>query len=126
MAKQEVSTKSAPEAIGPYSQAIKSGDTVYCSGQIPLDPVSGKLVEGDISLETKQVMDNLFSVLNEAGASSENVVKTTIFLTDMSDFSAVNEIYSKYFDTPYPARATVQVSNLPLNVRVEIDAIAKV
>lgn len=121
-----VSTDKAPAAIGPYSQAIVSGDTVYCSGQIPLDPATGELVTGSIENLTRRVLDNLGAVLEAAGASFASVVKTTIFLEDMSDFQRVNEVYAEYFGDVLPARATVAVKELPKSTRVEIDAIARV
>ena len=119
-----VSTSSAPPAIGPYSQAITAGEFVFCSGQIPLDPANGQLVEGDIEAQTRRVLDNLRAVLEAAGSSLERVVKTTIFLQDMSDFQIVNGIYAEYFGSEPPARSTVQVARLPRDVRVEIEAIA--
>ncbi len=119
-----VSTTEAPGAIGPYSQAITAGDWVFCSGQIPLDPASGQLVEGTIEDQTRRVLDNLAAVLEAAGSSLNHVVKTTIFLADMNDFAAVNAIYGEYFKTDPPARSTVQVARLPRDVRVEIEAIA--
>ena len=117
-------TKDAPTAIGPYSQAIRSGSMVFLSGQIPLDPATGEMVEGGIGAETERVMKNLGAVLQAAGCAFSNVVRTTIYLVDLNDFQAVNEIYGRSFDTAPPARATVQVSALPRGARVEIDAIA--
>jgi 2-iminobutanoate/2-iminopropanoate deaminase len=124
--KRVVSTEKAPAAIGPYSQAIQSGDLLFMSGQIPLDPKTGNLVTGDIEAETRRVMDNLGAVLAAAGAKFENLVKTTIYLTDLGDFAAVNRVYASYFSLDPPARATVQVSALPKGARVEIEAIARV
>lgn len=124
--KQPIATSGAPSAIGPYSQAIRAGDTVYLSGQIPLDPASGELVKGTIEEETRRVMENLRAVLAAAGAGFQHVVKTTIFLTDLSDFTRVNEVYGGYLGAPLPARATVQVAALPRGARVEIDAVAVV
>ncbi len=121
-----IRTADAPAAIGPYSQAIRSGDLLFLSGQIPLDPHSGELVSGSISQETTQVMQNLGGVLRAAGADYKHIVKTTIFLTDMADFAEMNATYATYFDHDPPARATVQVAGLPKGVRVEIDAIAHV
>jgi 2-iminobutanoate/2-iminopropanoate deaminase len=126
MNKREIITANAPEAIGPYSQAVQSRDTLYCSGQIPLDPKTGQIVPGDVSAQTEQVMKNMLEVLAEAGLNTHHVVKTTIFLKNMSDFQDVNAVYAKYFEKPYPARATVEVAALPLNVLVEIEAIANV
>lgn len=122
--RQVVSTEKAPSAIGPYSQAIVAGGTVYCSGQIPIDAESKVLVEGGVEEQTRQVLKNLGAVLEAAGASFDNVVKTTIFLADMDDFKAVNHIYAERFGDALPARATVQVGRLPMDVLVEIDAIA--
>jgi 2-iminobutanoate/2-iminopropanoate deaminase len=126
MSKKEVVTPNAPGAIGPYSQAIRAGDLVFCSGQIPLNPKTGELVTGTIAAETHQVMKNLSAVIEAAGGQINQVVKTTIFLKDMSSFAEVNEAYGSYFSKPYPARATVEVSRLPKDVRVEIEAIVKV
>lgn len=125
-AREAIQTSEAPAAIGPYSQAVKSGDLLFLSGQIPLDPVSGELVGGSVADETKRVMQNLQAVLKAAGATFDDVVKTTIYLMDMTDFAQVNEVYATYFDQNPPARATVQVAGLPKGVRVEIDAIARV
>jgi 2-iminobutanoate/2-iminopropanoate deaminase len=122
--KQAISSPDAPKAIGPYSQAIRAGQLLFLSGQIALDPASGQLVEGDISAQTRRVMDNLAAVLKGAGLSVAAIVRTTIFLADMNDFAKVNEVYGTYFTEPYPARATVQVARLPKDARVEIDAIA--
>ena len=119
-----VTTPDAPGAIGPYSQAIRAGDFVFLSGQIPLDPATGQLVTGGIADQTHQVLRNLGAVLEAAGASYAKVVKTTVYLADMGEFSAMNEIYGTYFSSPAPARATVQAARLPRDVRVEIDAIA--
>ena len=126
MLKTVVQTERAPAAVGPYSQAIRAGDLVFCSGQIPLDPSTGSLVEGDIDSQTRQVVKNLGEVLAAAGASWQDVVKTTIYLTDLADFTAVNRIYGEVVGTAPPARATVQVSALPKGASVEIDAIAHV
>jgi 2-iminobutanoate/2-iminopropanoate deaminase len=121
-----IQTKDAPAAIGPYSQAIRSGDLVFMSGQVPIDPKTGDLVEGDIALQTERVMDNLAAVLAAAGGGFENVVKTTIFLVDLGDFQAVNQVYAKRFPSAPPARSTVQVAALPKGARVEIEAIARI
>jgi 2-iminobutanoate/2-iminopropanoate deaminase len=114
----------APKAIGPYSQAVRVGNMVFLSGQIPLDPRSGELVTSDIVKETERVLDNLAAVLRAAGLGFEHVVRTTIYLVEMSDFPKVNETYAKRFSGTFPARATVQVAGLPKGARVEIDAIA--
>ena len=121
-----VTTPDAPGAIGPYSQAIRAGDFVFLSGQIPLDPGTGQLVAGGIAEQTHQVLKNLGAVLKAAGSSYARVVKTTVYLADMGEFTAMNEIYGTYFSAPAPARATVQAARLPRDVRVEIDAIAYV
>jgi len=122
--KQEVKTDKAPQAIGPYSQAIIANGFVFCSGQIALDPASGALNTGPVEDQTKQVMKNLDAVLRAAGSSLDAVVKTTIFLQDMNDFGKVNEAYAAFFKPPFPARATVQVARLPRDARVEIEAVA--
>jgi 2-iminobutanoate/2-iminopropanoate deaminase len=127
MSRQVVSTPAAPKAIGPYSQAIAAAGsrTVYCSGQIPIDPQTGDLVgAGDVKAQTHRIMQNLSLVLKAAGGSLADVVKTTIYLTDLTDFATVNEVYGGYFTADPPARATVQVSGLPRGSQVEIDAIA--
>lgn len=121
-----IRTSQAPAAIGPYSQAIRSGDLLFTSGQIPLDPDSGKLVEGDITAQTRRVMANLGAVLAAAGAEFADVVKTTIFLVDMGDFAAVNAVYGAHFSAAPPARSTVAVARLPKDARVEIEMIARV
>src|ERR1035437_4645254 len=119
-----VSTTSAPGAIGPYSQAIKAGGLVFCSGQIPIDPVTGEFISADIAEQTEQVLKNLSEVLVAAGTNLGDVVKTTVFLADMNDFAAMNEVYGKYFNENKPARATVQAARLPRDAKVEIDCIA--
>ena len=122
-----ISTSNAPGAIGPYSQAIRAGDTLYCSGQIPLDPSTGQMVNGDIRVETKRVMSNLAAVLEAAGYAFKHVVRTTIFVVDLNDFAAINEVYGQYFDEETaPARETVEVRRLPRDVEVEISCIAVV
>ncbi len=126
MTKQAISTPDAPAAIGPYSQAIRVGQMVWCSGQVGLDPKTGNMVSGGVEPETHQVLANLRAVLEAAGARPEHVVRTTIYLTDLGDFGRVNAIYGDAFLTDPPARATVQVSALPKGARVEIDAIAVV
>jgi 2-iminobutanoate/2-iminopropanoate deaminase len=119
-----ISTNEAPGAIGPYSQAVRSGSFLFCSGQIPLDPKSGQIVSSDITAQTRRVLDNIAAVLRADGLTFDNVVKTTIFLTDLGDFQTVNEIYGSYFKQDPPARSTVQVSALPKGAKIEIDAIA--
>ena len=124
--KEIVSTENAPGAIGPYSQAIKANGMIFCSGQIPIDPATGEFVEGGVVEQTEQVFKNLIAVLEAGGTSLEGVVKTTVFLADMNDFGAMNEVYGRYFDTNKPARATVQAARLPRDARVEIECIAVV
>ena len=119
-----VATEAAPQAIGPYSQAIRIGQFVFTSGQIPLDPQTGVFVEGGIAEQTEQVLRNLAEVLRAAGTSLEAVVKTTVFLADMDDFAAMNEVYGRYFSNEPPARSTVQAARLPRDARVEIEVIA--
>jgi 2-iminobutanoate/2-iminopropanoate deaminase len=122
--KEIVSTENAPGAIGPYSQAIRANGMVFCSGQIPIDTSTGEFVSDDVAEQTEQVLKNLGAVLEAAGTGLENVVKTTVFLADMNDFAAMNEVYARYFSDNKPARATVQAAGLPKNARVEIDCIA--
>ena len=122
--KQAVSSPDAPKAIGPYSQAVRAGQLLFVSGQVPLDPATGQIVSGDIGAQTRRVFDNLGAVLKAGGRSFADVVRTTVFLADMNDFATVNEVYGTYFSEPYPARATVQVARLPKDARVEIDVIA--
>ena len=126
MSRNVIETKNAPAAIGPYSQAVVSGQTVFVSGQIPINPENGELVEGDITAQSHQVMKNLKAVLEAAGTGFDKVIKMQIFLKDMDDFGAVNEVYGSYLSQPYPARACVEVARLPKNVAVEIDAIANI
>ncbi len=121
-----ISTENAPGAIGPYSQAIKVGGMVYCSGQIPIDPVTGEFVSHEVAEQTEQVLKNLEAVLKAANTSLANVVKTTVFLADMSDFAVMNEVYARFFSENKPARATVQAARLPRDAKVEIDCIATV
>lgn len=120
-----IATKNAPAAVGPYSQAIDCGDTVYCSGQIPLDPQTGAVVEGGLEAQAHQMFHNVKAVLAEAGLGLENVVKTTVFMTDLGQFGALNAIYAEYFAEPYPARSCVEVSALPKGVLVECEVIAR-
>jgi 2-iminobutanoate/2-iminopropanoate deaminase len=122
--KQAISSPGAPKAIGPYSQAVKAGQLLFLSGQVALDPATGQLVEGGVAEQTRRVFENLGAVLAAANRSFADVVRTTVFLADMNDFAAMNEIYGQYFREPYPARATVQVARLPKDARVEIDLIA--
>jgi 2-iminobutanoate/2-iminopropanoate deaminase len=122
--RQAVRTADAPQAIGPYSQAVAAGGVVYCSGQIPIDPASGALVAGDIAAQTRRVLTNLEAVLAAGGSSLHDVVKTTVYLADMNDFAAMNEVYATFFGDPAPARSTVQAARLPRDARIEIDAIA--
>ena len=122
--KQLITSPTAAPAIGPYSPAVLVGNLLFLSGQIPLDPTSGQIVDGDIRAQTTRVLENLGALLKAGGGDFSKVVRTTIFLADLADFAAVNEIYATYFSAPYPARATVQVARLPRDVKVEIDAIA--
>jgi 2-iminobutanoate/2-iminopropanoate deaminase len=125
MTQQPIVTKNAPAAIGPYSQAVRAGDFLFVSGQIPIDPTTGALVpSGDVADQAHRVLKNLGAILEAAGASYKQVVKTTVYLADMGDFAAVNEVYAGYFPAPAPARATIQAARLPRDVRVEIDLIA--
>lgn len=124
MQKKEIATSAAPAAIGPYSQAIQADSFLFISGQLPLLPETGKLLDGSIEDKTRQVMQNISAILEEAGGSLENIVKTTIFLTDLADFQQVNAAYGSFFNTTPPARATIQVAALPLGAPVEIEAVA--
>jgi reactive intermediate/imine deaminase len=123
MARDPVSTEHAPAAIGPYSQAVRSGGFVFLSGQIPLDPGTGQLVEGDIATQSRRVFDNLRAVCEAAGGDLGRVVRVGIYVVDLADFAAVNGVMAEYFDAPYPARSTIEVSGLPRGARVEVDAI---
>lgn len=123
MSRDPISTDRAPAAIGPYSQAVRSGQTVYLSGQIPLDPATGELVTGDISTQTRRVFDNLKAVCEAAGGSLDGVVRVGIYVMDLSDFAQVNAVMAEYFQAPYPARSTIQVAGLPKGARVEVDAV---
>ncbi len=123
--RQAVSTPSAPRAIGPYSQAIRAGSLLFVSGQVAIDPATGNLVDGDIAAQTLRVLQNLGEILRAAGASFDHVVRTTVFLADMNDFAAMNDVYAAHFASPAPARATVEVSRLPKDARIEIDVIAQ-
>lgn len=124
MSKNVITTERAPRAIGPYSQAIKLGNLVFTAGQIALDPATGKLIEGDVAAQTERVMENLKAVLEAAGSSFDQVVKTTCFLVDLDDFAAFNEVYGRYFDDKPPARSTIQASRLPAGARVEVECVA--
>jgi 2-iminobutanoate/2-iminopropanoate deaminase len=124
--RQAVSTTAAPAAIGPYSQAIRSGSLLFVSGQIPIDPDTGALVDGDITAQTHRVFRNLAAILEAAGTSLERVVRVGVFLADMNDFSAMNDAYGTYFTAPAPARATIQAARLPRDARIEIDVIAEI
>ena len=126
MKKEIINTKNAPAAIGPYSQAVKVGNLLFSSGQIPLDPTTGELVNHDIKHATTRVLENIKGILEEAGTSFDNVIKTVIYLKDMNDFVSVNEIYAQYFPKNQPARSTVQVAKLPKGALVEIEVIAMV
>jgi reactive intermediate/imine deaminase len=122
--KTAVSTPAAPAAIGPYSQAVQAGDLLFVSGQIPLDPATGQLVSGDVRAQTERVLENLTAILDASGCGTIDVVRTTIYLVDLANFATVNEVYARFFQAPYPARSTVQVSALPRAAEVEMDAIA--
>jgi 2-iminobutanoate/2-iminopropanoate deaminase len=123
--KEPVQTSNAPSAIGPYSQAIISGDLVFCSGQGSLDPATGAVIAGDVAAQTERTLSNLRAVLQAAGLDLNDVVKTTCFLRDMDDFKAFNEVYARFFDEPFPARSTIQAARLPLDIDVEVEAIAR-
>ena len=123
MSRIPVATDKAPAAIGPYSQAVRSGNLLFLSGQIPLDPATGQLLEGNIGEQARRVFDNLAAVCAAAGASLEQVARVGIYLTDLGDFAAVNAVMAEYFQSPYPARSTIEVSGLPRGARIEVDAI---
>lgn len=125
MARERVDTSHAPAAIGPYSQGVWAGDLLFLSGQTPIDPRTGNLVEGDVAAQTARVFDNLQAVLSAAGLSLDDVVKCNVFLTTMDDFAAMNDVYGRYFTPPFPARSTVAVAGLPLSARVEIELVAR-
>jgi len=124
--KHTIATAQAPQAIGPYSQAVVSNGTAYLSGQIPLDPATGQIVEGDIAAQTARVLENLKAVLAACGSSLDQVLKTTVYLKDLGEFTRMNEVYARYFPANPPARSTVEVARLPRDARIEIDAIARV
>jgi 2-iminobutanoate/2-iminopropanoate deaminase len=121
---QAVSTGSAPKALGPYSQAIRAGDLLFVSGQVPIDPATGELVTGDIAAQTRRVLQNIGEILKAAGRSYEQVVRTTVYLADLADFPLMNETYGTFFTPPQPARSTIQAARLPRNARIEIDVVA--
>jgi 2-iminobutanoate/2-iminopropanoate deaminase len=125
MTRQAISTTNAPAAVGPYSQAIVAGDLVFCAGQVPLDPATGEVIQGTIEEQTTRVLRNVGAVLDAAGVTFGDVVKTTVFLVDMGDFAAMNGVYAGFFPDPPPARSTVAVAGLPKGARVEIEAIAR-
>ncbi len=122
--KKVIATQEAPKAVGPYSQAIAVGDLLFCAGQIPLDPASGDLVAGDVTVQTERVCENIAGVLRANGMTFSNVVKSTVFLTDLANFAAMNVVYAKYFTEPFPARSTIQVAGLPRGAGVEIEVVA--
>jgi 2-iminobutanoate/2-iminopropanoate deaminase len=122
--RQAIASPGAPAAIGPYSAAVRVGNLLFLSGSIPLDPATGQVVPGDIAAQTTRAMDNIAALLDAAGTGFGHVVKTTVFLADMNEFAAMNEVYARYFEAPYPARSTVQVARLPRDVRVEIEIVA--
>jgi 2-iminobutanoate/2-iminopropanoate deaminase len=124
MKRQIVATDAAPKAIGPYSQAVWAGDTLFCAGQIPLDPVTGNIVAGGIAEQTRRVLDNILGLLKSQKLDLANVVKATVFLSDMNNFAAMNEVYGRYFTKDFPARSTVQVARLPKDALVEIEVVA--
>ncbi len=124
MQKNIISTNKAPQAIGPYSQAVRFDNLLFVSGQIPIEPKSGEILKGNIKEQTQQILENLNSILTAGGSSLTNVLRTTIFLTNLEDYAAVNETYAQFFDESQPARSTVQVARLPMDVQIEIDAIA--
>ena len=122
--KQSIASPLAPKPVGPYSAALRAGQLLFVSGQVPLDPATGRMVEGDIGVHTRRVLENVSALLDAAGLSLAQVVRTTVFLADMNDFQAMNEVYATFFSEPYPARSTVQAARLPRDARIEIDAVA--
>ena len=124
MAKTAISSPLAPKAIGPYSSALRAGDWLFISGQVPFDPATGQLIAGDIATQTRRVLDNIGALVGAAGLAFTDIVRTTVFLADMNDFTAMNDVYQTCFSEPYPARSTVQAARLPRDARIEIDAIA--
>ena len=125
MTKEAITTSGAPKPVGAYSQAVKSGNFLFISGQIPLDPETGEIVSGDFKEQARRVLRNIMAILDASGMSAENVVKTNVYMTDLSNFSIVNEVYAEFFKSDPPARAAVEVSRLPLNVEIEIECIAE-
>ena len=125
MNKEIITTPDAPKPVGAYSQAVKSGDFLFISGQIPLDPETGEIIRGDFKEQTRRVLKNIMAILDASGMSAENVVKTNVYMTDLANFSIVNEVYAEFFKLDPPARAAVEVSRLPLNVEIEIECIAE-
>jgi 2-iminobutanoate/2-iminopropanoate deaminase len=119
-----IASPNAPAAVGPYSQAVATGNLIFCAGQIPLDPATGNLVDGDVTVQTQRVIENIKAVLVAGGATLKDVVKSTVFLLDMNDFAAMNAVYAQHFEAPFPARSTIQVARLPKDARVEIEVIA--
>ncbi len=124
--KLAITSPNAPEAFGPYSSALRIGQLLFVSGQVPADPVTGQMIAGDIGTQTRRILDNIGALLEAGGLTYDHVVRTTVFLADMNDFAAMNEAYKAYFSEPYPARSTVQAARLPRDARIEIDAIASV
>jgi 2-iminobutanoate/2-iminopropanoate deaminase len=124
MLKQAISSSDAPKAIGPYSSALRAGQLLFVSGQVPIDPATGEMVTGDVAAQTRRVLENIGALLNAGGLTHNDLVRTTVFLADMNDFAAMNEVYRTYFTEPYPARSTVEAARLPREARIEIDAIA--
>ncbi|MEM6284519.1 MAG: RidA family protein [Chloroflexota bacterium] len=124
MPKSVIATEHAPAAVGPYSQGVTANGFIFTAGQVPLDPATGKLVEGDIQVQARQSLTNVQAILEAAGTSMANVVKATVFLADIGDFAAVNEVYAEFFEEPYPARSALEVANLPLGAQVEIEVVA--
>ena len=122
--KKVIATSEAPKAVGPYSQAVAVGNFLFCAGQIPLDPATGELIEGDVTAQTDRVLQNVAGVLRANGMTFANVVKSTVFMVDLANFAAMNAVYSKYFSEPFPARSTIQVAGLPKGAQVEIEVIA--
>ncbi len=125
MNKEIITTSRAPKPVGAYSQAVKSGNFLFVSGQIPLDPKTGEIISGDFREQTRRVLNNIMAILDASGMSAENVVKTNVYMTDLANFSIVNEVYAEFFKSDPPARAAVEVSKLPLNVEIEIECIAE-